>query len=422
MDPQQQQQQLQQQQLQQLQRQQMQQQPINTNVHPLSAPQSGQQPLPGPLPIPPLPLALTIPPLAPDQALISSALASPPAITPVPVSVVKAPTAILLQQQKQLIQEQQRRMSLNATSNSPPAGPSTPTTPVTPVQVGVTPLPLASPVGSTNPVPTTSQLLAAAAAQTRLAQPPPSLPTQDPRITQPPSSESTSLVPENLGTTPAQELQSTSIAPSTPATANPGASTSVPQPLDQKAPPTPTAVPVPVIQPPQPLIKVEDEPLKSSSSSSGAGASGNTLGIQTSTDQQGYPKGEATAVKEPSEPPSGPSTVPVAIAPATEETPSSSLTATAAATSTPPTVLVQIFKATYSGVPVYEMICKGVAVMRRRSDSYLNATQILKVAEFDKPQRTRILEREVQKGEHEKVQGGYGKYQDEAKAADKADE
>ncbi|KAG0290201.1 hypothetical protein BGZ98_003562 [Dissophora globulifera] len=71
----------------------------------------------------------------------------------------------------------------------------------------------------------------------------------------------------------------------------------------------------------------------------------------------------------------------------------------------------QIFKATYSGVPVFEMICKGVAVMRRRSDSYLNATQILKVAEFDKPQRTRILEREVQKGEHEKVQGGYGKYQ-----------
>ncbi|KAI8375155.1 hypothetical protein BD560DRAFT_482524 [Blakeslea trispora] len=71
----------------------------------------------------------------------------------------------------------------------------------------------------------------------------------------------------------------------------------------------------------------------------------------------------------------------------------------------------QIFKATYSGVPVYEMICKGVAVMRRKSDSYLNATQILKVADFDKPQRTRILEREVQVGQHEKVQGGYGKYQ-----------
>ncbi|KIY71844.1 transcription factor [Cylindrobasidium torrendii FP15055 ss-10] len=72
---------------------------------------------------------------------------------------------------------------------------------------------------------------------------------------------------------------------------------------------------------------------------------------------------------------------------------------------------VQIFKATYSGIPVYEMMCKSVAVMRRRSDSWLNATQILKVAGFDKPQRTRVLEREVQKGEHEKVQGGYGKYQ-----------
>ncbi|KAI0676811.1 apses-domain-containing protein [Trametes maxima] len=71
----------------------------------------------------------------------------------------------------------------------------------------------------------------------------------------------------------------------------------------------------------------------------------------------------------------------------------------------------QIFKATYSGIPVFEMMCKGVAVMRRRADSWLNATQILKVAGFDKPQRTRILEREVQKGEHEKVQGGYGKYQ-----------
>lgn len=51
--------------------------------------------------------------------------------------------------------------------------------------------------------------------------------------------------------------------------------------------------------------------------------------------------------------------------------------------------------------------------MRRRDDSWLNATQILKVAGFDKPQRTRVLEREVQKGTHEKVQGGYGKYQGE---------
>lgn len=62
-------------------------------------------------------------------------------------------------------------------------------------------------------------------------------------------------------------------------------------------------------------------------------------------------------------------------------------------------------------VPVYELPCQGVAVMRRKADGWLNATQILKVAGFDKPQRTRVLEREVQKGTHEKVQGGYGKYQ-----------
>lgn len=72
---------------------------------------------------------------------------------------------------------------------------------------------------------------------------------------------------------------------------------------------------------------------------------------------------------------------------------------------------VQIFKATYSGVPVYEFLANGIACMRRRSDGWLNATQILKVADFDKPARTRILEREVQRGKHEKVQGGYGKYQ-----------
>lgn len=70
-----------------------------------------------------------------------------------------------------------------------------------------------------------------------------------------------------------------------------------------------------------------------------------------------------------------------------------------------------VYKATYSGTPVYEFIANGIACMRRRSDSWINATQILKVADFDKPQRTRILEREVQRGVHEKIQGGYGKYQ-----------
>jgi hypothetical protein len=49
--------------------------------------------------------------------------------------------------------------------------------------------------------------------------------------------------------------------------------------------------------------------------------------------------------------------------------------------------------------------------MKRRSDSWLNATQILKVAGVAKARRTKTLEKEIAAGEHEKVQGGYGKYQ-----------
>ncbi|EGO22380.1 hypothetical protein SERLADRAFT_371837 [Serpula lacrymans var. lacrymans S7.9] len=49
--------------------------------------------------------------------------------------------------------------------------------------------------------------------------------------------------------------------------------------------------------------------------------------------------------------------------------------------------------------------------MRRRGDSYVNATQILKVAGVDKGRRTKILEKEILPGKHEIVQGGYGKYQ-----------
>ncbi|KAI8058011.1 hypothetical protein BDF22DRAFT_772570 [Syncephalis plumigaleata] len=70
-----------------------------------------------------------------------------------------------------------------------------------------------------------------------------------------------------------------------------------------------------------------------------------------------------------------------------------------------------IYTAVYSSIPVYEMMCRGIAVMKRRSDHCLNATQILKVAGIEKGRRTKILEREVLTGEHEKVQGGYGKYQ-----------
>ncbi|PVU98126.1 hypothetical protein BB561_000122 [Smittium simulii] len=71
----------------------------------------------------------------------------------------------------------------------------------------------------------------------------------------------------------------------------------------------------------------------------------------------------------------------------------------------------RVYSAVYSSVPVYEMICRGIAVMKRSKDSWLNATQILKVAGIDKGRRTKILEREVLGNEHEKVQGGYGKYQ-----------
>ncbi|KAK3937008.1 hypothetical protein QBC46DRAFT_268499 [Diplogelasinospora grovesii] len=73
--------------------------------------------------------------------------------------------------------------------------------------------------------------------------------------------------------------------------------------------------------------------------------------------------------------------------------------------------VMPIYSATYSGVNVYEMEVNGVAVMRRQNDGWVNATQILKVAGVDKGRRTKILEKEIQTGEHEKVQGGYGKYQ-----------
>ncbi|KAI5241697.1 hypothetical protein E4T43_05269 [Aureobasidium subglaciale] len=70
-----------------------------------------------------------------------------------------------------------------------------------------------------------------------------------------------------------------------------------------------------------------------------------------------------------------------------------------------------IYTAVYSGVQVYEMEVNNIACMRRRADGWLNATQILKVAGVDKGKRTKVLEKEILPGEHEKVQGGYGKYQ-----------
>ncbi|KAI0868855.1 ANK-repeat protein MBP1 [Hypoxylon argillaceum] len=86
----------------------------------------------------------------------------------------------------------------------------------------------------------------------------------------------------------------------------------------------------------------------------------------------------------------------------------------AAAAAAKPAPEPGIYSATYSGIPVYEYQFGPELkehVMRRKADNWINATHILKCAGFDKPARTRILEREVQKDVHEKIQGGYGKYQ-----------
>lgn len=50
-------------------------------------------------------------------------------------------------------------------------------------------------------------------------------------------------------------------------------------------------------------------------------------------------------------------------------------------------------------------------IMRRCKDDWVNATQILKCCNFPKAKRTKILEKGVQTGRHEKVQGGFGRFQ-----------
>lgn len=66
-----------------------------------------------------------------------------------------------------------------------------------------------------------------------------------------------------------------------------------------------------------------------------------------------------------------------------------------------------IRSACYSNVHVYEMPVRGIPVMIRKDDGYVNATQILRSAGLPKPARTKVLEREVTRGVHEKIQGGY---------------
>ncbi|GMK57687.1 hypothetical protein CspeluHIS016_0405210 [Cutaneotrichosporon spelunceum] len=72
---------------------------------------------------------------------------------------------------------------------------------------------------------------------------------------------------------------------------------------------------------------------------------------------------------------------------------------------------VKVYASAYSQIPVYEAMIRNISVMRRMADSWVNATQILKVAGISKSVRTKMLEKQVQTQQHEKVQGGYGKYQ-----------
>ncbi|KAI5955777.1 SWI4 [Candida jiufengensis] len=70
-----------------------------------------------------------------------------------------------------------------------------------------------------------------------------------------------------------------------------------------------------------------------------------------------------------------------------------------------------VFRATYSNTDVYECDMNESPIMRRCKDDWVNATQILKCCNFPKAKRTKILEKGVQQSKHEKVQGGFGRFQ-----------
>ena len=65
----------------------------------------------------------------------------------------------------------------------------------------------------------------------------------------------------------------------------------------------------------------------------------------------------------------------------------------------------------YSGTRVFVMNIKGISVMRRLHDNYVNATQVLRAAGLAKPQRTKILDKDISRMKHEKIQGGYSGFQ-----------
>ncbi|EDO18044.1 hypothetical protein Kpol_1045p30 [Vanderwaltozyma polyspora DSM 70294] len=77
-----------------------------------------------------------------------------------------------------------------------------------------------------------------------------------------------------------------------------------------------------------------------------------------------------------------------------------------------PSPIIEI--ATYSETDVYECYIKGQesrTVMRRTLDDWINITQVFKLASFSKTKRTKILEKETKSIDHEKIQGGYGRFQ-----------
>ncbi|TPX71830.1 hypothetical protein SpCBS45565_g00883 [Spizellomyces sp. 'palustris'] len=67
--------------------------------------------------------------------------------------------------------------------------------------------------------------------------------------------------------------------------------------------------------------------------------------------------------------------------------------------------------ANWGGIPVYQLHLASTTIMRRKTDSWINVTHVLKAANIPRGSRLRILEKEMHTGEHEKIQGGYGKYQ-----------
>ncbi|CCK68667.1 SBF complex DNA-binding subunit SWI4 KNAG_0B02250 [Huiozyma naganishii CBS 8797] len=98
------------------------------------------------------------------------------------------------------------------------------------------------------------------------------------------------------------------------------------------------------------------------------------------------------------------------------QNPKEVLTASDLSTGTlsPPVGQPIIERATYSETDVYECYIKGSEsriVMRRTRDDWVNVTQIFKIGKYTKNHRTKILEKESQDLEHEKVQGGYGRFQ-----------